>query len=217
MKYFPKVCLALSLIFLVVVSSVGAAGFLDNYAMLRPGKYIEGFYIDNQALHQKGYLTMSVKDVDVSQIKNSWGLEAEEAAVFVKRELQEAARRTQIERFFLFDTANQGQAVLEVAITEQSSGTPIGRFLVWLLGWGQPFLRVEGRVRDLQSNQIIASFSHYKSCKAIWPLRDLGHNGGIVMLREMYAIATDEIMREIGNAFGFIPETLKDDLPFKYN
>ena len=220
MRHFSKVCLVSTFaLFMSAVLPAACPGFLENYAQLRPGKYVEKYYFNNQALREKGYVILAVKEIDVTRIKNSSGLKPEEAANYLRRELQAAARQSQIERFFVFEWNDQTpvQAVLEVAITEQSSGDRLMRFIGPLLGLGQAYFRVEGRVRDLQSNHVIASFTDHKSSKAIWPLRDFGQDGGVVMLKEMYLNVSDEIIKEIGDSFGYLPETLKDGLPFKYH
>ena len=220
MKYFAKISLISALVLSPVLALAGPSGFLENYALLRPGKFVNEFYVNNQAIRDKGYISFVVIDVDASRIKDSWGMESEDAAIFLKRELEESANRFKIGRFFRFEPGDRdrAQAVLEMAVTEQSTGSPPGRIFA-ILGWGQPYLRVEGNIRDAQTNQILASFNHFQSTKAIWPFRDLNGGfagGGNTMLKEIYIATADKITEEIGNSFGLIPETLKGNLPFKY-
>lgn len=218
MKLFSRIGFSFILLVTAAVLPVFAAtAFLENYAQMRPGKYLDKCYFDTQALREKSYLTLAVKDIDVCQIKDSWGLKSEDAASYLKRELQEAARQLRIERFFVFETSDHAQAALEMAITRQGSGSPMGRLFGSVLGMGQAYFRIEGRIRDLQSNRIIASFSHATASKAVWPLRDFAQDGGMVMLKEMYGNISNEIMREIGDSFGYIPEIYRDGQPFKYS
>lgn len=217
MRLFSKVCFVAVLVFATAISWAGTtvSPFLENYDQLRPGKYVEKYYFDNQALLEKGYISIAVKDVDVSRIKDSWGLKPEEAAAFLKRELQVAANRAHIGHFFDFEANNGTQGSLELAIIEQNSGAPVGR-LFSAFGWGQAYFRVEGRIRDTQTNRVIAAFSHFRASKASWPFRDLGQNGGVTMIKEMLAGASAEIINEIGDSFGYIPAFRREDLPFKY-
>ena len=217
MKHFTKLCLILTLLFLPAVSSADLPKFLERYDQLTPGKYVDKYYYDSQTLHEKSYLTIQVKDVDVCYIKGEQTLKPKDAATTLKRDFQEAARASQVSRFFLFEESSFAKASLELAITEQSSGAPIGRFLFPGLGVGHPYFRIEGRIVDLETKHVLAAFTHFKAGRGIWFLKDIGGRGDSSVLKDMYADAASDIVKEIGDSFGYISEILQDGTPFKYN
>ena len=217
MKQIFKLLLVLSLILTPIAVFADQPHFLDNYDLMRPGSFVNKYYYDKRALFDKSYIVLTVKKIDTCYVKDSWGFNPNEASSQLKNQLMAAAEKNHIERFFDFEENAVPKAVLEIAITEQSSGNPIGRGLFPGLSFGQPYLRIEGRIKDAESNKLIATFSHFKVGRNIWLIRDIGQEGGMLTLRDIYRDAADDIMREIGNTFGFIPEPYKNGSPFKYN
>ena len=217
MKLVLKLSLIAALLLIPTASMAGTSHFLENYDQLRPGKYVEKYYFDNQALHEKAYTSIGLKEIVTCYLKGSWGLKPERAAALLKGNLRESAIRAQIGQYFNFESAEHAKAILEIGITQQSTGSPIGRMTVFPLGWGQAYVRIEGRLKDADTGKVIAAFTHFKSSKALWILEDFNLDSGIGMLKVLYKEMANDIMKEIGNSFGLIPETLKDDIPFKYS
>ncbi len=218
------------LLFVACAATTGAgrSGFLESYSVLEKGKYLEKFWSDDKAARSGRYNRIYIEPVLVDEISRHRKVSPEDCKIWLESLLKKHAGEQYITaELTMSDEMNDTKdepaasigsgrkkyrpsgnetgapARMELSITEMHTGSRAGRFFAGSMHAGQAKIRVEGRVVDSATGELIAAFSVKRKSYSAIGVGDIYKDIGPILIRELLAGIVNDLLREMNEAFIF--------------
>ncbi len=186
-------------IFLLTVvacaSTPTASGYLDNYERLKAGQHLERFWGNTSAIHKTVSPKILIGEISVDMISDKKGVTVDECVTWL---------RTDLKKGDLFvESAADPVAKIDLAITFMDPGSATARIMAGELGAGHAQVQVEGKVTDIGSGTLLATFAERGDASGYIGLQDLGGDAGPIMIKHMIEHIAEAINSELEALFSY--------------
>lgn len=165
-----------------------ASGFLSDYDRLVEGEYLEAFWVDVTRVTRSDAPFMLLGEISVARIKDHKGVTVADCSDWLRNDL-------------LNGTAVAGddrpRYRLDLAITHMNPGSAAKRLLAAEFGAGHAQLQVEGKVVDIESGEVIATFAERRRSSGSLGAQDLAGDAGPHIIEHLVRLISDDINSEL--------------------
>lgn len=155
---------------------------------------------DKEAIGMGTYGCARLIGIRTETIADRKGVSREQATEWLRRAVMGAGSRADGYLLLSWDEAGK-DALVELAITEMSPGSRMGRIMAGELGSGHAWVQVEGRVTDAESKRLLMAFRDRRRSSGAMGARDLGGDTGPQLMRELIGAIGADIRAEIAQFF----------------
>lgn len=205
MKYSKTVLFS----FFLLLSLYGCAspairtGYLLDYDRLYKGKHLENYWANKSLINESKYSTIRIEPINIDRILAQKGVTPDDCRRCVYDALRKEGEGSLQPHFVFDEQPDIAQVKLEIAITEMTPGSAVGRIFAGELGLGHAWIQVEGKVVDLKRIEEIAAFSDRRRSSGAIGLRDLGKDSGPILVCELLKQIAADIIYELKESFSF--------------
>jgi hypothetical protein len=164
----------------------------------KAGKYIKNMEINEKILAEKKYNVILLSNIDISKISDKKNVTTEICKNDLRQGIMNEARNTDSPTF-VFDDSAKAQARLDLAIIEMNPGSKFQRFLAGEIGVGSAIVKVEGKLTDTHTNDIILQFSVKRGATGSWQFRNSvpGSDSGPGLISDIIDRISNDIVNEL--------------------
>ncbi|MCP4090189.1 MAG: hypothetical protein GY746_10395 [Gammaproteobacteria bacterium] len=190
---FAALLVAFSLIGGCASTPTTTSEYLADYERLQPGQYLEKFWSDGDQIQKTDPVVIFLGDVDISQLSDKKDLSVDDAVGWLKLDLENRG----------VVTSKHPNASLraDLAITYMDPGSAAKRMWAGELGAGHAQVQIEGKVIEVESGMLLASFAERRRSSGAIGLKDLDGDAGPGLVQEMIKLISEDVSNELQSAF----------------
>ena len=185
----------------IIVAGIGVAllsgcastpkttGYLLNYDQMHAGKYLEKYWADTGKVQKTASPKILLGKVSVSKIYDQKGISAADCISALKSDLVKGG--------MISDSNPAAPLRLDMAITEMDPGSASGRVWAGELGVGHAHLQIEGKVVDVASGHVLATFAERHGSSGDIGVADLSGDAGPSLVKKMIKQTSARINEEL--------------------
>jgi hypothetical protein len=170
MKYLHLAIIALvsGLVLTAHAAAPKDSGYLSDYDRLIEGEYLEAYWVDIAQIQRSAAPSMLLGEIPVAGIKHHKSVTVADCVGWLKRDL--------LERAVISHSQSDAKYRLDLAITHMHPGSSAKRLWAGEFGAGhEPSqLQVEGKVVDIESGKVVATFAERRRSSGALGAKDLG-------------------------------------------
>ncbi len=195
MKYLHLAIIALVSGFVLTAYAAAptASGYLSDYDRLIEGEYLEAYWVDIAQIQQSAAPSMLLGEISVAGIKHHKGVTVADCVGWLKRDL--------LERAVISDSQSDAKYRLDLAITHMDPGSSAKRLLAGEFGAGHAQLQVEGKVVDIESGEVVATFAERRRSSGALGAKDLGGDAGPHIIEHLVQLISTDVNSELLSTF----------------
>jgi len=171
-------------------STPNATGYLSNYEQLHAGKYLEKYWADTGRIQKVASPAILLGTISVDKISDQKGISVAECVTALKADLKRGG--------MISDQSLRAPIRLDLAITEMTPGSAVQRITV---GGGYIHLQIEGKVVDMKSGHILATFAERHTSTSAIGIKDLVGSAGPSLVKHLIKISSERINKELSATF----------------
>ena len=169
------------------------SGYLDDYAHLRPGRHLDEYWVNSDAIVKSGSAKIVIGEINTNMIKNKKGVTVAQCSEWLKSGLTHS-------RLFS-ESATGATAKIDLAITFMDPGSASARIWAGELGAGHAKVQIEGRITDIRSGKLLATFADRGDSSGGLGLKDLKGDAGPALIQHMIRKTAEAIDQEFSLYF----------------
>jgi hypothetical protein len=159
---------------------------------MHTGKYLEKYWADTARIQKTASPKMILGKISVTKIRDQKGISTADCISLLTTELKKGG---------MIGSSPSAPLRLDLAITEMNPGSASGRVWAGELGVGHAHLQIEGKVVDVKSNRVLATFSERHGSSGDIGVADLGGNAGPSLIKKMIQKTSEQINKELSATF----------------
>ena len=177
---------------LVLTAHAGApkdSGYLSDYDRLIEGEYLEAYWVDIAQIQRSAAPSVLLGEISVAGIKDHKGVTVADCVGWLKRDL--------LERAVISDSQSDAKYRLDLAITHMDPGSSAKRLWAGEFGAGHAKLQIEGKVVDIESGKVVATFAERRRSSGALGAKDLGGDAGPHIIEHLVKLISTDINSEL--------------------
>jgi len=190
MKYLNLVIFAVLSGFMSVshAASPKDSGYLSDYDRLVEGEYLEAYWIDMTRIEKSDAPSFLLAEISVSGIKDHKGVTVSDCVGWLRNDLMKNV---------VFSDSQAAKYRLDLAITHMDPGSRTKRLWAGEFGAGHAQLQIEGKVVDIESGEVIATFAERRRSSGALGAKDLAGDSGPHIIEHLVSLISADVNSEL--------------------
>lgn len=195
LKYSHRIVIALVSSFILAgcSSTPETSGYLSDYHRLKPGAYLEEFWIDTSQVIKSEPPSIVLGEISAPGITDKEVVTVANCISWLTTGLLVGTA--------ISDNKPDAKYRLEVAITYMDPGSASARILAGEFGAGHAKVQIEGRIIDINSGALIATFAERRRSSGAIGMDDLAGDPETGLIELMINSISKDVNRELLSAF----------------
>ncbi len=168
------------------------SGYLSDYDRLVEGEYLEAIWIDIAQIKRSDAPRILLGRITVDGIKGHKGVTVNDCVGWLKIDLLSGR---------IISDYQSAKYRLDLAITHMDPGSAAKRLLAGEFGAGHAQLQIEGKVVDLESDAVVASFAERRRSSGAIGIEDLAGDAGPHIIEHLVSLVSSDIKNELLASF----------------
>jgi hypothetical protein len=169
------------------------SGYLADYDRLNQGQHLDQYWADASIVQSREPLVILLSEVSGDEITDKKDVTVEDCVSWLRAGLENGG--------IISGTKDDAPVAMDVAITFMDPGSAAKRIWAGELGAGHAQVQVEGKVYDVESGQVLATFAERRSSSGAIGLKDLGGDAGPGLIEQMIKQIGDDVTHELRLTF----------------
>jgi hypothetical protein len=169
-----------------------ASGYLSDYDRLVEGEYLEAYWVDMAQIKRSTAPRIVLGEISIAGIKDHKGVTVADCVGWLKNDLLKGR---------IISDSQEAKYRLDLAITHMDPGSAAKRLLAGEFGAGHAQLQMEGKVVDIQSGEIVASFAERRRSSGAIGAEDLAGDAGPHIIEHLVNLISEDINSELLASF----------------
>ena len=194
MKYLHVAIIVLMSGFILTAHAAApkASGYLSDYDRLVEGEYLEAYWVDMARIKRSNPPRILLGEISVAGIKDHKGVTVTECAGWLKNDLLKGR---------IISKNREAMYRLDLAITHLDPGSAAKRLLAGEFGAGHAQLQIEGKVVDIESGEVVASFAERRRSSGAIGIEDMAGDAGPHIIEHLVKLISADVNSELLAAF----------------
>ena len=174
-------------------STPTTSGYLSDYGRLKPGKYLEEFWADTSQIVKSEAPNIHLGEISAPGISDKNNVTVTDCISWLRNSL--------LDWKAVSNKQSDIKYRLDVAITYMDPGSASERVLAGEFGAGHAKVQVEGKVFDIKSGQLVATFAERRRSSGAIGLDDVGGDSGPGLIEHMIESISKDVNSELLSTF----------------
>ena len=170
-----------------------ASGYLSDYHRMKPGSYLEEYWVDTKQVKKSEPPNIVLGEISAPGIIGKEGITVADCISWLTTGL---LRGTAIS-----DNKPDARYRLDVAITYMDPGSATARVVAGEFGAGHAKVQAEGKIVDVKSGQLIATFAERRRSSGAIGMDDLAGNPETNLIELMIESISKDVSSELSSTF----------------
>jgi len=168
------------------------SGYLSDYDRLVEGEYLEAFWVDVGQVTRSDAPRILLGRISVEGIMDHKGVTVEDCVGWLRNDLLKGR---------IISEDKTAKYRLDLAITHMDPGSAAKRILAGEFGAGHAQLQVEGKVVNLESDAVVASFAERRRSSGAIGIEDIAGDAGPHIIEHLLNLISTDINDELLASF----------------
>jgi hypothetical protein len=165
-----------------------ASGYLSDYDRLVEGEYLEAYWVDMARIKRSNPSRILLGEISITGIKDHKGVTVTDCVGWLKNDLLKGR---------IVSEEQEAKYRLDLAITHMDPGSAAKRLLAGEFGAGHAQLQIEGKVIDVESNEVVASFAERRRSSGAIGIEDVAGDAGPHIIEHLTALISEDVNSEL--------------------
>ena len=194
MKYLNLIITVLLSCMILTAHAVSpkASGYLSDYNRLVEGEYLEAYWVDMARIKRSNPPRILLGEISIAGIKDHKGVTVADCVGWLKNDLLKGR---------IISDSQEAKYRLDLAITHMDPGSAAKRLLAGEIGAGHAQLQIEGKVIDIQSGKVLASFAERRRSSGAIGIEDMAGDAGPHIIEHLVSLISADVNSELLAAF----------------
>jgi hypothetical protein len=194
MKYLNLIISVLlsSVILTAHAASPKASGYLSDYDRLVEGEYLEAYWVDMARVKRSNPPRILLGEISIAGIKDHKGVTVADCVGWLKNDLLKGR---------IISKNQEAMYRLDMAITHMDPGSAAKRLLAGEFGAGHAQLQIEGKVVDIESGEVVASFAERRRSSGAIGIEDMAGDAGPHIIEHLVSLISEDVNSELLASF----------------
>ena len=194
MKYLNRIITVLLSCMILTAHSATpkASGYLSDYDRLVEGEYLEAYWVDVGQIKRSNAPRIVLGEISIAGIEDHKGVTVADCVGWLKEDLLKG---------HIISNSQEAKYRLDLAITHMDPGSAAKRLLAGEIGAGHAQLQIEGKVIDIQSGKVLASFAERRRSSGAIGIEDMAGDAGPHIIEHLVSLISADVNSELLAAF----------------
>ena len=194
MKYLNLIITVLlsCMILTAHAASPKASGYLSDYDRLVEGEYLEAYWVDMARIKRSNPPHIVLGEISIAGLKDHKGVTVADCVGWLKNDLLKGS---------IISKDQEAMYRLDMAITHMDPGSAAKRLLAGEFGAGHAQLQIEGKVVDIESGEVVASFAERRRSSGAIGIEDMAGDAGPHIIEHPVNLISADVNGELLAAF----------------
>jgi hypothetical protein len=156
------------------------------------GEYLEAYWVDMARIKRSNPPRILLGEISVAGIKDHKGVTVTECAGWLKNDLLKGR---------IISKNREAMYRLDLAITHLDPGSAAKRLLAGEFGAGHAQLQIEGKVVDIESGEVVASFAERRRSSGAIGIEDMAGDAGPHIIEHLVSLISEDVNSELLASF----------------
>jgi hypothetical protein len=181
-----------SLILAAHAAAPNASGYLADYDRLVEGEYLEAYWVDTSRVKRSSAPGILLGKIAVHGIKDHKGVTVTNCVDWLKSDLLKGR---------IISDRPEAKYRLDLAITHMDPGSAAKRLLAGEFGAGHAQLQIEGKVVDVETDEVVASFAERRRSSGAIGIEDMAGDAGPHIIEHLVNLISADVNSELLASF----------------
>ena len=187
------IALISSYILLGCASSPSNSGYLPDYARMKPTEHLEEYWANTQQIKKSAAPNISLGEVSATGISDKNNVTVADCISWLRKGLLEGEA--------ISNDQSAAKYRLDAAITYMDPGSASARVWAGELGAGHAKVQIEGKVIDIDSGQLVATFAERRDSSGMIGIEDLAGDASPSLINDMITSISKDVNSELLSTF----------------
>jgi hypothetical protein len=194
MKYLHVAIIVLMSGFILTAHAAApkASGYLSDYDRLVEGEYLEAYWVDMARIKRSNPPRILLGEISIAGIKDHKGVTVADCVGWLNNDLLKGR---------IISNSQEAKYRLDLAITHMDPGSAAKRLLAGEFGAGHAQLQIEGKVVDIESGEVVASFAERRRSSGAIGIEDLAGDAGPHIIEHLVNLISEDVNSELLASF----------------
>jgi len=169
------------------------SGYLSDYDRLVEGEYLEAYWVDMAQIQKSAAPSILLGKISTTGIKDHKGVTVADSVAWLKADLLGGT--------VISDGQPDAKYRLDLAITHMDPGSAAKRIWAGEFGAGHAQLQIEGKVVDIESGEVMATFAERRRSSGAIGVKDLGGDAGPHIIEHLVKLISTDVNNELLASF----------------
>jgi len=169
------------------------SGYLSDYNRLKPGTYLEEFWVDTNQVNQSEPPNIVLGEISAPGIRDKEGVTVANCINWLTKGLLMGNA--------IADNKPDARYRLDVAITYMDPGSASARVLAGEFGAGHAKVQTEGKIVDIKSGELVATFAERRRSSGAIGMEDLAGGSETDLIELMIESISKDVNSELLSIF----------------